>query len=394
MTTETIDFLKGYNGNNAFVHSLKTQYQKKGTLSPKQAYFLQLEMSKTNKNQPTQTKVVQQEKEEANMSMATFEPIEETTPVEETNSATPNVDHIEKMLAKIAGQVVAETMAKANSKLDAVILKAEKAVANAQKSVLHVRVNGGNVVNLSSEAHELLPKIIANAKLGENTLLMGPAGCGKTTLAKQLSEALALPFGFLCLSAGVSETWLYGRQTPQGFVEGEFSKFYRNGGVFLLDEIDAADANLLLSINTALANGSMYNPILGEKIKRHENFVCVAAANTFGLGGNAQYTGRNRLDAATLDRFATLKLDYSKALEARLCADTKLLEKLHKARETLEARNALQVISTRAIERTAKLINAGYTEAEAMLAAFAQSWPKGLTEEIGLIKAQKIEANF
>ncbi|NBT36412.1 MAG: hypothetical protein EBT03_12915, partial [Betaproteobacteria bacterium] len=30
----------------------------------------------------------------------------------------------------------------------------------------------------------------------------------------------------------------------------------------------------------------------------------ISAANTMGLGANGRYTGRNRLDAATLDRWA------------------------------------------------------------------------------------------
>lgn len=380
-------FLKGYNGSNAFVHSLKGHYEKKGSLSPKQIFFLQKtlerETKKTNTTQVKETVPMAKKQEERIDSFFNLEPIEE--PREPTGAEpTPNLDHIEEMLAAIAGKVVSETISKANAKLDAVIAKAEKATLHAQKSVLHVRVNGGNVAKLSSEACEILPDMLLAAKLKENILLKGPAGSGKTTAAKQLAEALELPFGFLCLSAGVSETWLYGRQTPQGFSEGEFSKFYRNGGVFLLDEFDAADSNLLLSINTALANGHLYNPILGEKIERHENFICVAAANTFGLGGNGQYTGRNRLDAATLDRFTSFVMGYAERLEEKLVG-SELHRKLVDARKKLEERNAPQIISTRGMIRAKKLIDAGMTESKAFLVSFAQSWPQGLAKEIGLI---------
>lgn len=37
-------------------------------------------------------------------------------------------------------------------------------------------------------------------------------------------------------------------------------EFYEEGGVFLLDEVDAADANVLLVINQALANGHLPVP--------------------------------------------------------------------------------------------------------------------------------------
>ena len=103
-----------------------------------------------------------------------------------------------------------------------------------------------------------------------NLLMVGPAGSGKTTLAKDVAEALGLDFGFISLSAGVTETHLFGRMLPQadgtwGYVESVFVRIYRNGGVFLLDELDAADANVMVSINAALANGVLCNPVTGEE---------------------------------------------------------------------------------------------------------------------------------
>ena len=78
-----------------------------------------------------------------------------------------------------------------------------------------------------------------------------------------------------------------------------------NGGVFLFDEIDAADANVLLVVNSALANGRMSVPSRHDQpvAKKHSEFVCIAAANTFGRGADRVYVGRNELDEATLDRF-------------------------------------------------------------------------------------------
>jgi hypothetical protein len=146
---------------------------------------------------------------------------------------------------------------------------------------------------LSKPANPLLGRLLVEVKLGHYPMLVGPAGCGKTIAAEQVAEALGRQFGHICFTAGASETWLFGRQTPNGFIEGEFSRIYREGGVFLFDEIDAADANLLMAINTALANGHLKNPISGETIQRHKDFVGIAAANTVGKGGNAQYTGRN-----------------------------------------------------------------------------------------------------
>lgn len=91
---------------------------------------------------------------------------------------------------------------------------------------------------------------------------------------------------------------------------------YQNGGVFLLDEVDLGNANVLAVINAALANGGMGFP--DGKIERHPDFVLLAAANTYGTGASRVYVGRNQLDGATLDRFAFVEMPYDEALEMTL----------------------------------------------------------------------------
>lgn len=204
---------------------------------------------------------------------------------------------------------------KAEDVLKKIEIKYKKAILNIEKlkatmPVRKIQVNSMPLREISSEPVKHIDELVLYSKLGMNILLVGPAGCGKSTSAKQLSEILGLQFGATCLTAGASETWLFGRQTPNGFVEGAFSKLYREGGVFLADEIDAADPNLLLSINTALANGILFNPISGKSFERHKDFIFLGAANTFGLGADDKYTGRMRLDAATLDRFIIIDVDY------------------------------------------------------------------------------------
>ena len=48
---------------------------------------------------------------------------------------------------------------------------------------------------------------------------------------------------------------------------------------------------------------------------RHSSFRVIAGANTKGCGAVAGYTARQRLDAATLDRFAVIELAYDAELE-------------------------------------------------------------------------------
>ena len=154
-----------------------------------------------------------------------------------------------------------------------------------------------------------LPAMIAMAQTGTPILQIGEKGTGKTTNAEHLAMALAeihgreMPFGFASMTSGTSPGEFKGRITLEGFLPSQFQEIYENGGVFLFDELDAGDENLLTLLNSALANKQFVNQ-KGQIIKQHDHCYPVAAANTNGLGATSRYTGRNRLDAATLDRWA------------------------------------------------------------------------------------------
>ena len=117
---------------------------------------------------------------------------------------------------------------------------------------------------------EVLPdefeKMVKLATLRQNIMMVGPSGSGKTFLAGKLAKALKLPFGSQSCSAGMSESQLAGWLLPVGetaqftYVPSTFVNMYENGGVFLFDEMDAADENTLIFINAALANGSFHIP--------------------------------------------------------------------------------------------------------------------------------------
>jgi cobaltochelatase CobS len=251
-----------------------------------------------------------------------------------------------------------------------------KAVADMKPARLEI-VQGEKVVTVNvAEAHEAFASLMELVQEGHHNLLMvGPAGSGKTTLAHTLATALGLGFDFLSLSAGVTETHLLGRVLPQAdgswqYQRSAFVKTYEEGGVFLLDEIDAADANLMVAINAALANGVLSNPITGNQHKRHKDTYIIGAANTWGRGGDSMYVGRNQLDAATLDRFvlATLFVDYDGALEqrhaeARLSADEagRLLDWIANLRRGIASNKLRRVASTRLVISAAAAMAAGRT---------------------------------
>jgi cobaltochelatase CobS len=220
-----------------------------------------------------------------------------------------------------------------------------------------------------------------------NILLVGPAGSGKTTLGRNLAEALGLEFGFISLSAGVTETHLMGRMLPQSdgswkMVYARFVEIYQNGGVFLLDEMDAADANVMVAINAALANGVLVTPD-GQIHKRHARCIIIAAANTWGRGADLMYVGRNQLDAATLDRFvlSTLLIDYDADLESALVnaaglkgkAGAELLGWVKGLREAITRNRLRRVASTRLVVNAIKALQRG-RELKDVQARYFRDW--------------------
>ncbi len=233
--------------------------------------------------------------------------------------------------------------------------------------------SGYELPEVDENSHEALPAILHRVRLGfKNVYLCGPAGTGKSTLAEHLSNELGIDFGFLSLSAGISETHLFGRIVPQedgswSFQESNFIRVFRDGGVFLLDEIDAADANVMVAINAALANGKLSNPVNGEIYERHENTIIVCAANTWGTGPDAQYVGRNALDAATLDRFtgATFEVNYSAKVEMRIAQNhPSFLNWMRKTREAIATNYLQRIASTRMLIAGVRLLDAGFSEEE------------------------------
>lgn len=208
--------------------------------------------------------------------------------------------------------------------------------------------------------HALFPRVLRAIGAALNVLIVGPAGSGKTTIAEQVAEALALPF---YMTGAVDSPYkLLGFRDAQGRYEPTaFRRAFADGGVFLFDEMDASSPSALLAFNAALANG--YADFPDGMVKRHADFRVIAAANTYGAGRDRQYVGRNQLDAASRDRFVTLPMDYDANLERLLAGPDQLagawcalVQAARAASRTLKIQH---VISPRATLQGAALLAAG-----------------------------------
>jgi cobaltochelatase CobS len=191
-----------------------------------------------------------------------------------------------------------------------------------------------------------------------NVWIAGPAGSGKTHAASQVAEALGLSFGFHGAMTMPHE--LVGFVDAGGtYRETVFVRMFRDGGVCLLDEVDAGSNEALLALNAALANGAISLPS-SDLVKRHPDFVCIAAANTWGAGATADYIGRAKLDAAFLDRFgARLSWDYDAKLERNMCGNEDWAREVQEARAAARKLGLKVVITPRASMSGSALLASG-----------------------------------
>jgi len=195
-------------------------------------------------------------------------------------------------------------------------------------------------------------KFVAN---DEPVFLTGPAGSGKNYICKQVAESLGLRFYFS--NAITQEYKLTGFTDANGnYQPTQFYKAFTEGGLFMLDEIDASIPEVLVILNAAIANRYFDFPApIGYK-EAHPDFRVIAAGNTTGHGADYEYIGRNHLDGASLDRFAMVKIDYSKSIEDGLASDRELAKFCREFRKAGQKAGVSVIVSYRAIERLAKMI--------------------------------------
>ncbi|MCP4256834.1 MAG: AAA domain-containing protein [Planctomycetes bacterium] len=234
---------------------------------------------------------------------------------------------------------------------------------------IEVKVGKNKIRKMDVTLPEVFSDIVQLAAARVNVLMKGPAGCGKTFIASQVAKALDLDFSSQSCSEGLSESALIGWLLPVSenssftYVQSEFVRLYENGGVFLFDELDAADPNVMIFMNQALANEGFSLPQRHKKpyAKKHKDFVAIGAANTFGTGADQMYV-RNQLDAATLDRFkiGTVVMDYDDQVE-RAIVNEEVLSWGLKIRNIIKSHGLQRIMSTRALLDGSKMKEVGWS---------------------------------
>lgn len=282
--------------------------------------------------------------------------------------------------AKEAADDAEETISRTLKKLDDI----EKRVAETRKVEIVVTHADGSKTCGSGSQHKDFEKLLRLVAAGENVFMSGPAGSGKTTAAQKVADAMGMK---LIIQPVATDKF-----DAVGFIDaaGTYrpSAVYRwakspEPAILLIDEIDAWIPAALVALNPVLDNRIGIFPEGQFDIDpRHR---VVATANTWGLGANAEYCGRNRLDAASLDRFgARLEWDYDEGFERKLVYEMvgqplgkPVADVSAKARKELRKNGVRVVWGPRQTFGLARRIAAGFSLDDAFAVSAMASVPDG-----------------
>lgn len=210
------------------------------------------------------------------------------------------------------------------------------------------------------KTHKDYEKLLKIIEIGLNVYIYGEAGNGKTHLCKQLAAGLNIPFYTLSVCSQTTKSDLIGYIDANGNkIETPLTIAAKNGGLFLLDESDGGNANVLNIINAITANHTI--SLHGETIEKHKNFRCIMSGNTILDGASRKYIGRNALDGALKNRFVFWNLGIDQELTRELVNDDEIYTRYERMRNKInELKIETVMITPRSMMQAANMKKTGF----------------------------------
>jgi len=202
------------------------------------------------------------------------------------------------------------------------------------------------------KTHQRTSEVLMYLQLFKQAMIVGPTGSGKSTLAKQVADIMDLRYATFSCNEEASKTELIGFNDLAGYNYPTFLDFYENGGVMLIDEYDAMSPGMAIVLNAAFDRSGMLSVPTRKgntTAKKHEDFYCILAGNTWG-NASMDYSGRDIQDTAFLDRFKMCRvhIDYDYELEKTLTSAS-WMDMMTAVRNQIKKMGVNEVISTRTV---------------------------------------------
>ncbi len=181
-----------------------------------------------------------------------------------------------------------------------------------------VRMSNDTKMVPDKTTYEFMPvtsHVIDSIHAGDNVLLTGEAGTGKTSMIEQLAARIGQPVLRVNLNGETRIGDFLGRLnviagekgSVTEWVDGILPLAMKKGMWLILDEIDMGEPNILSLLHPILEpNGRLVlKENKGEEVKPHPNFRIFGTANGIGSQTNRgdTYAGVNQMNEAFLDRW-------------------------------------------------------------------------------------------
>jgi nitric oxide reductase NorQ protein len=230
-------------------------------------------------------------------------------------------------------------------------------------------------------------------------LIIGPKGTGKTTLARKFASHMKKDLDSVNFSLRTRESHLVGSRTLDkgeiSFVEGVLVKSMRNGTILYLDELNAAEADVLLRLDEALDDRRqlVLKEAEGQVIKASDDWFVIATINPLS------HVGTKELPPQLLSRFPVrMRLEYPpEEIELDIVrrhvaiTESKLKDLQHAIRLAKNLREAAAVEelyyspSLRETIAFAKMLNTGMSGRQAAEVVYANAY-----DQWGQVEYQKV----
>ena len=164
-----------------------------------------------------------------------------------------------------------------------------------------IYLDWNNALDIMEKAH----------RSGLFVLVIGPKGTGKTTLVRRFASKMKKELDSVNFSLRTRESHLVGSRTLEegqiNFVEGVLVKSMRNGTILYLDELNAAEADVLLRLDEALDDRRqlVLKEAEGQVVRAADDWFVVATINPLS------HVGTKELPPQLLSRFPVrMRLEY------------------------------------------------------------------------------------
>lgn len=231
-------------------------------------------------------------------------------------------------------------------------------------------------------------------------LIIGPKGTGKTTLVRKFASQMKKDLDSVNFSLRTRESHLVGSRTLDkgeiSFVEGILVRSMRSGTILYLDELNAAEADVLLRLDEALDDRRqlVLKEAEGQIVKSSDDWFVIATINPLS------HVGTKELPPQLLSRFPVrMRLEYPpEEVELDIVrrhvgveGESKLKDVKHAiqlAKNLREAAAVEELYYSPSLRETiafAKMLNAGLSARRAAEVVYANAY-----DQWGQVEYQKV----